>query len=61
MTNNIIHCVLARLPGAPEGTKGISLFLVPKHKVDDEGNISKEFNGVNIGRIEVGGGVVIRC
>lgn len=53
MTNNIIHCVLARLPGAPEGTKGISLFLVPKHKVDDDGNISPEFNGVNIGRIEV--------
>jgi hypothetical protein len=56
MTNNIIHCVLARLPGAPEGTKGISLFLVPKHKVDEEGNISEAFNGVNIGRIEVGGG-----
>jgi alkylation response protein AidB-like acyl-CoA dehydrogenase len=52
MTNNIMHCVLARLPGAPEGTKGISLFLVPKHKVDDDGNISSEFNGANIGRIE---------
>lgn len=52
MTNNIMHCVLARLPGAPEGTKGISLFLVPKHKVDNDGNISSEFNGANIGRIE---------
>lgn len=52
MTNNIIHCVLARLPNAPEGTRGISLFLVPKHEVDDSGEISKEFNNVNIGRIE---------
>lgn len=52
MTNNIIHCVLARLPGAPEGTKGISLFLVPKHKVSDDGEISAEFNGVGTGRIE---------
>lgn len=52
LTNNIVHCVLARLPGAPEGTKGISLFLVPKHKVSDSGEVSSEFNGVNIGRIE---------
>lgn len=52
LTNNIVHCVLARLPGAPEGTKGISLFTVPKHKVSLEGEISAEFNGVNIGRIE---------
>jgi alkylation response protein AidB-like acyl-CoA dehydrogenase len=53
MASNIIHCVLARLPGGGEGTRGISLFLVPKHKVSDDGEISKEFNGVNIGRIEV--------
>lgn len=53
MTSNIIHCVLARLPGAPEGTKGISLFLVPKHKVSDDGEISSEYNGVGTGRIEV--------
>lgn len=45
MTENIVHCVLARLPGAPEGTRGISLFLVPKY---DEGT----FNGCKIGRIE---------
>eukprot|EP00121_Abeoforma_whisleri_P015012 Awhi_evm1s13840 len=51
MTDNIIHCVLARLPGAPEGTRGISLFLVPKNKVDDEGNVG-EFNNVNVNRIE---------
>lgn len=43
---------MARLPGAPEGTKGISLFLVPKHKVSDDGSIDTEFNGANIGRIE---------
>lgn len=52
MTSNIMHCVLARLPGAPEGTKGISLFLVPKFKVGDDGSISKKPNGVNVGRIE---------
>ena len=37
MTDNIIHLVLARTPGAPEGTKGISLFVVPKFMVDDDG------------------------
>jgi alkylation response protein AidB-like acyl-CoA dehydrogenase len=35
--DNIVHLVLARLPNAPEGTKGISLFLVPKRLVDDDG------------------------
>ncbi|MDH3588390.1 MAG: acyl-CoA dehydrogenase [Gammaproteobacteria bacterium] len=38
MTDNIIHMVLARLPDAPTGVKGISLFLVPKYLVDDSGN-----------------------
>jgi 3-(methylthio)propanoyl-CoA dehydrogenase len=38
MTSNIIHMVLARIPGAPAGTKGISLFIVPKFLVDDNGN-----------------------
>ena len=51
MTENIIHCVLARLPNAPAGTKGISLFAVPKKKVAADGTIGA-FNGVNIGRIE---------
>ena len=37
MSGNIIHIVLARLPGAPEGTKGISLFIVPKFIVNDDG------------------------
>jgi len=38
LTENIIHLVLARLPDAPEGTKGISLFLVPKFLVDENSN-----------------------
>ncbi len=37
LTDNIIHLVLARTPGAPAGTKGISLFLVPKFRADDHG------------------------
>ena len=39
MADNIVHMVLARLPGAPEGTKGISLFLVPKFLVNDDGSL----------------------
>lgn len=50
-TDNILHCVLARLPDAPKGTKGISLFAVPKKKVDKDGVIG-DYNNVNIGRIE---------
>jgi 3-(methylsulfanyl)propanoyl-CoA dehydrogenase len=38
MTDNVLHLVLARLPGAPQGTKGISLFLVPKYKVAADGS-----------------------
>lgn len=52
LTENILHCVLARLPGAPEGTKGISLFLVPKYKVLNDDLELGEHNKVNIGRIE---------
>ena len=37
MTDNIIHLVLARLPDAPPGTRGISLFVVPKYLVDEDG------------------------
>jgi alkylation response protein AidB-like acyl-CoA dehydrogenase len=39
MTENIIHLVLARLPDAPEGVKGISLFLVPKFMVNEDGSL----------------------
>ena len=51
MSENIVHLVLARIEGAPEGVKGISLFIVPKYKVDDEGNVG-EANGVSCGSIE---------
>jgi len=39
LAENIIHLVLARLPGAPEGSRGISLFLVPKYHVNDDGSL----------------------
>lgn len=45
LTENIIHPVLARIEGAPAGTKGISLFLVPKYRVNDDGSLG-EFNDV---------------
>ena len=51
LSENIIHLVLARIEGAPAGTKGISLFIVPKFKVDKDGNIG-EANGVSCGSIE---------
>jgi len=41
MTDNIIHMVLARLPDAPEGTRGISLFLVPKVLVEEDGSLGQ--------------------
>jgi acyl-CoA dehydrogenase len=42
LTGNIVHLVLARLPDAPEGTRGISLFLVPKRLVNDDGSLGAE-------------------
>lgn len=51
MAENIVHIVLARLPGAPEGTKGISLFIVPKQLPNDDGS-SGERNAVSCGSIE---------
>jgi len=50
-TENIIHLVLARLPDAPSGTKGISLFLVPKYIPDEQGEIG-ERNGIKAGSLE---------
>ena len=50
-TENIIHMVLARLPGAPEGVKGISLFLVPKIMVNADGSLGAP-NRVSVGSIE---------
>ncbi|PYE86400.1 acyl-CoA dehydrogenase C-terminal domain-containing protein [Phyllobacterium leguminum] len=51
MSENIVHLVLARIEGAPEGTKGISLFIVPKFELDESGNTGKR-NGVSCGSIE---------
>jgi len=45
LTENIIHPVLARIEGAPKGTKGVSLFIVPKKWVNDDGSLG-EFNDV---------------
>ena len=51
MTDNIIHLVLARIEGAPEGTKGISLFIVPKFMVGEDGSLGSR-NGATCGAIE---------
>ncbi|WP_379063195.1 acyl-CoA dehydrogenase C-terminal domain-containing protein [Mesorhizobium sp. UC22_110] len=51
MSDNIIHLVLARIEGAPEGVKGISLFIVPKFKLDADGNPG-ERNAASCGSIE---------
>ncbi|WP_317929238.1 acyl-CoA dehydrogenase C-terminal domain-containing protein [Halioxenophilus sp. WMMB6] len=51
MSENIVHIVLARLPDAPPGTKGISLFIVPKFIVGPDGQIG-ERNQVNCGSLE---------
>ena len=50
-TSNIVHLVLARLPDAPAGSKGISLFVVPKYKVNADGSIG-ERNGIYCGGLE---------
>ena len=51
LTENIVHLVLARLPDAPPGVKGISLFIVPKYKVDKSGKMGAR-NAVTCGAIE---------
>lgn len=51
LTENILHLVIARIDGAPAGTRGISLFLVPKFLVNDDGSIGG-FNKVNAASIE---------
>ena len=50
-TENIIHLVLARLPDAPEGTQGISMFLVPKYLVNSDGSLGRR-NDVKVAGIE---------
>lgn len=51
LSDNIIHIVIARIPGSPAGTKGISLFAVPKMSINDDGSVGDR-NGVNCGSIE---------
>jgi hypothetical protein len=51
LTDNIVHLVLAKLPDAPAGPRGISLFLVPKFNVNDDDSLG-ERNGVSCGSIE---------
>jgi alkylation response protein AidB-like acyl-CoA dehydrogenase len=51
MVSNIVHLVLARLPDAPQGSKGISLFIVPKFMVNADGTLGKR-NGVYCGGLE---------
>jgi len=51
LTENIIHLVIARATDSPAGTKGISLFLVPKFKVNEDGTIGPR-NGISTGSIE---------
>lgn len=51
MAGQIVHLVLARLPGAPAGTRGLSLFLVPKYRLDAEGKPG-DFNDVRVVSIE---------
>jgi len=51
LTDNVIHAVLARLPGAAPGTKGLSLFIVPKYRVNPDGSLG-EPNDVQCASIE---------
>ncbi|MDF1686475.1 MAG: acyl-CoA dehydrogenase C-terminal domain-containing protein [Parvibaculaceae bacterium] len=52
MASNIIHLVLARVEGGPEGVGGISLFVVPKYLIQEDGSLSGERNGVSVGSLE---------
>jgi alkylation response protein AidB-like acyl-CoA dehydrogenase len=51
ITENIIHLVLARIEGAPAGTKGLSLFIIPKFRINEDGGVG-ESNDVTLGGIE---------
>jgi alkylation response protein AidB-like acyl-CoA dehydrogenase len=51
LAENIIHLVLAKIDGAPEGIKGVSLFIVPKHLVNEDGSLGQR-NALSVGKIE---------
>ncbi len=51
LANNVIHLVLARVDGAPAGTKGLTLFIVPKHSIKEDGSLGDR-NDVSVGALE---------
>ncbi len=51
MADNIVHLVLAKIPGGPEGIKGVSLFIVPKFLVNEDGSLG-DHNCVSCGKLE---------
>ncbi len=51
LSDNVIHMVLAKIPGGPEGIKGVSLFIVPKFLINDDGSLGAR-NGVSVGALE---------
>ena len=51
LADNIIHLVLAKIDGAPEGIKGVSLFIVPKFLVNEDGSLGQR-NALSVGKIE---------
>ena len=51
LSDNIIHLVLAKIPGSPKGVKGISMFIVPKFLVKEDGTLGDR-NNVTVGKIE---------
>ncbi|MFP7672642.1 acyl-CoA dehydrogenase C-terminal domain-containing protein [Marivita sp. S0852] len=51
MADNVIHLVLAKIPGGPKGIKGVSLFIVPKFLVNTDGSLGAR-NGVTVGKLE---------
>ena len=51
MADNVVHLVLAKAPGGGEGTRGISLFIVPKFEVHEDGSLGAR-NGVSVGKVE---------
>ncbi|WP_037586361.1 acyl-CoA dehydrogenase [Stenoxybacter acetivorans] len=52
LTENIVHLVLARLPDAPAGVKGISLFICPKYLLDEQGSTTNQKNTVSVVSLE---------
>ncbi len=51
MSDNVVHLVLAKIPGGPDGIKGVSLFIVPKFLVNEDGSLGDR-NEVSVGKIE---------